>query len=390
MWRMWRYPFLTLPLAVPAGLFTLSLLLGAGSPPGGLASEPAAGFTQEEGATHEAEDARAVDHAQEKVKAQTDPRIRVPFGLDPFPPAELAGFRPKVAALGRQLFFDPILSVDRQTSCGSCHQPDHGFASPEKLPKGSLGKRALRHAPSLVNRAYGTQFSWDGKTDSLEVQVLLPIENPNEMALPIEDAIRRLAGDKTYAKRFKDLFKRPPQKADLARALTSYVQTLLTGNSVIDRFHAGQDVNLEVAEKAGMWIFESKGGCWKCHSGANFSDESFHNTGIGVREGKAEPGRGGLTSKEADWGGFKTPTLRGLPQTAPYMHDGSLATLEDVVEFYRRGGNKNSGLDPKVQPLDLSDEEVGFLVAFLRALSRPSDYQEGKDRRQQDREGRRR
>ena len=368
MWRMWRYPFLALPVAVPTGLLALGLVLGTASPP-----------PQE-----------AQQQAQKKVRSHAAPRIRVPFGLAPFPAAELQRFRPEVAALGRQLFFDPILSVDRKTSCGSCHQPNHGFASPEKLPAGSLGKRALRHAPSLLNRAYGKTFSWDGKTDSLEVQVLLPIENPNEMALPLADALSRLAGDQNHARRFKELFGRAPQKADLARALTSYVQTLLTGNSVIDRFHAGQDVDLEVAEKAGMWIFESKGGCWKCHSGANFTDEGFHNTGIGVREGKALPGRGGVTGKDADWGGFKTPTLRGLPRTAPYMHDGSLATLEEVVEFYRRGGNKNPGLDPKLKPLDLSDQEAGFLVAFLRALSRPSERAEGKNPRQQPRESTRR
>jgi len=308
-------------------------------------------------------------------RRQAPPRIRIPFGLDELPQDLIRDFRPEVATLGRQLFSDPILSVDHKTSCASCHQPEHGFASTERLPMGSLGRHALRNAPTLLNRAYGKTFSWDGKASELETQVLLPIENPNEMALPLEQALARLAADAEYAKRFQKLFGREPRKDDLALALASYVRSLLTGDSVIDRFHAGQEVELAPAEKAGMWIFESKGGCWQCHSGSNFSDEGFHNSGVGVVDGRPEPGRAAVTGKRRDKGAFKTPTLRGLPATAPYMHDGSLATLEAVVAFYRRGGNANPGIDPRLKPLDLSDQEAGFLVAFLRALSRHPDPQ---------------
>jgi cytochrome c peroxidase len=149
------------------------------------------------------------------------------------------------------------------------------------------------------------------------------------------------------------------------------VRGLVFGDSAIDRFRAGDYAELASEERVGLWVFESKGRCWRCHSGANFSDESFHNTGVGAEGGVPLDGRFAVTADEADRGRFKTPTLRGVAATAPYMHDGSLATLAEVVEFYRRGGNANEHLDPLLQPLDLSDREAAALVAFLGALSRP-------------------
>ncbi len=296
--------------------------------------------------------------------------LRVPRGLaSPVPGA--AGFKPGIAALGRALFFEPSLSIDSQTPCSRCHLPDHGFASVEALPPGSLGRRALRNAPTLFNRAWGEAFSWDGKAKSLEQQVIMPISNPNEMALPIDQAVQRLRRHQTLGARFQRLFGRPANAADLATALASYVRTLVHGDTAVDRFRDGTGGPLTRAERAGLWIYESKGGCWKCHSGGNFTDESFHNTGVGVVDGKPRPGRMAVSGRPADAGRFKTPTLRALTDTGPYMHDGSLQTLEQVVAFYRRGGNKNSGLDAKLKPLSLSDQEAAHLVAFLRALGRP-------------------
>ena len=298
-------------------------------------------------------------------------KLRAPRGLaTPVPGAST--FRSEVAALGRSLFFDPELSIDRQTACSRCHLPEHGFSSLEALPPGSLGKRALRNAPTLYNRAWGKAFSWDGKASTLEEQVILPISNPNEMALPLDQAVQRLRKHSSYGRRFQALFGHPASSGDLASALAAYVRTLVHGGTVIDSFQAGLGGRLTRAERAGLWIYESKGGCWKCHSGGNFTDEQFHNTGVGVRSGHALPGRMVVSKDPADAGKFKTPTLRALTQTAPYMHDGSQATLRDVVEFYRRGGNANSNLDPKIRPLDLSDLEASHLVAFLRALSRPA------------------
>ncbi len=155
--------------------------------------------------------------------------------------------------------------------------------------------------------------------------------------------------------------------ANLGRALASFERVLLRGDSAIDRFRRKGDTRaMTVRERQGLWLYESKGRCWRCHAGANFTDEAYHNTGVGW--GKADLGRFAVTKKEADRGRFKTPTLRGVSLTGPYMHDGSLATLEDVVEFYNRGGGANPNLDPVLAPLNLSKDEVRDLVAFLKAL----------------------
>jgi cytochrome c peroxidase len=274
-------------------------------------------------------------------------------------------------ALGRKLFFDPILSADRTVACASCHQPEHGFSSPDPRPVGAFGRHADRHAPTLFNRALGTRQMWDGRAATLGEQVLLPIENPNEMALPLADALARLHDDAAYCELFSAAFEGGAVEGpNLSSALTAFVGRLWLGNSAVDRFRAGDTDALGDAERSGLWVWESKGRCWRCHSGPNFSDESFHNTGIGARDGKPEPGRFAITSDPSDRGRFKVPTLRGLVRTAPYMHDGSLATLADVVAFYRRGANPNDNLDPLLAPLDLTDEDAAHLVAFLEALSR--------------------
>ena len=271
--------------------------------------------------------------------------------------------------LGRTLFFDPILSDDRSVSCASCHQPEYGFASPEALPLGVHGQRCKRNAPTLFNRAFASAQMWDGRVEGLEAQVLMPIEAPNEMGLPLEGAVARLREDPDYPARFQKAYGQDPDRKTLSYALASFVRRLWLGDSPVDRFRAADVTHLDREARQGLWIFESRGGCWKCHNGPNFSDESFHNTGIGVRDGLAEDARGAITGKDADRGKFRTPTLRGLSRTAPYMHDGSIATLEEVVKFYRRGGNANPHHDSKMQSLNLTDEDAKNLVAFLRALS---------------------
>jgi cytochrome c peroxidase len=255
------------------------------------------------------------------------------------------------AALGARLFFDPILSLDRTVSCGSCHRPELAFADAEPRSKGVGERRTARNTPSLLNRAYGEAFMWDGRAATLEEQVLLPIENPDEMALPLAEALTRLAADMSYRAEFERLFAGPPRAEDLAHALAAYVRRLVLGDSPVDRFRAGDFDALGDDERAGLWFYESRGRCWRCHSGANFSDEDFHNTGVGAVNGASEPGRAAITGRDEDRGRFKTPTLRGLALTAPYMHDGSLATLEDVVAFYRQGGHPNPALDPALAPI---------------------------------------
>jgi cytochrome c peroxidase len=297
----------------------------------------------------------------------------IPLGLD----AERAVPKdnPLTAArvrLGRRLFFDPILSADRTLACASCHDPGHGFASPAGVGVGVGGRRTARKAPTLLNRAFGKAFFWDGREPTLEAQALRPIANADEMGDSVDRIVRRLREDRAYAADFRAAFADGPSAANLARALASFERVLLTGDSRVDRFRAGDLGTLDESERHGLWLFESRGQCWRCHAGRNFTDEAYHNTGVGWGQLSADAGRQAVTHQDADRGRFKTPTLRGLTHTAPYMHDGSLKTLQDVVEFYNRGGVKNPNLDPVMGPLTLSKEEVKDLVAFLRALSDPA------------------
>lgn len=293
------------------------------------------------------------------------PALVTPLGL----PERAAGDSPDaLAALGGRLFADPLLSSDRSVSCASCHRAELGFADDRARSSGAAGRETERNTPTLQNRAYGSVFMWDGRAATLEQQVLLPIENPREMDLPLDEALARLA-ESEYRAEFERVLGRAPDRDGLARALAAFVRRLVLGGSPVDRFRAGDFAALDDAERAGLWFYESRGGCWRCHAGANFSDEAFHDTGVGVLEMR-EPGRFAVTGDPADRGRFKTPTLRGVARTAPYMHDGSLATLAEVVQFYREGGRPHAGLDPLVKPIDMTDEDARNLVAFLEALSR--------------------
>jgi cytochrome c peroxidase len=269
--------------------------------------------------------------------------------------------------LGRALFFDPILSGDYTVACASCHQPAHGFTSGVASPRGIRGQRTRRKAPTLFNRAYGTSFFWDGRETTLEAQALRPIEDPTEMGAKLPDVLQRLRANKHYRNRFQKAFDDGVTAANLGKALASFERVLLRGDSRVDHFRENADHGiLTPGERHGLWLYESKARCWRCHRGSNFSDEQFHNTGVAW--GKGDWGRWTITKEDADRGKFKTPTLRGVALTAPYMHDGSLPTLEDVVEFYNRGGGANPNLDPVLGPLGLSKTEVRDLVAFLKAL----------------------
>jgi cytochrome c peroxidase len=299
---------------------------------------------------------------------ETLPHDAVPLGLGPRPAADNPLTAARVA-LGRRLFFDPILSADSTVACATCHQPDHGFSSPEPRPRGVGGRLADRRPPTLLNRAYGKAFFWDGRAATLEEQALKPIENPAEMGSSVAAAVGRLRADATYKDRFAAAFDDGVTAANLAKALAGFERVLLRGDSPVDRFrHRGERGAMTAAELHGLWLYESKGQCWRCHGGPNFTDESFHNTGVGRGGPAADGGRQAVTKSDADRGKFKTPTLRGVRLRAPYMHDGSIKTLEDVVEFYNRGGGANPNLDPAMRPLDLTKDELRDLVAFLKSL----------------------
>jgi len=277
------------------------------------------------------------------------------LGLDAYMPIpEDNPLTPEKVARGRNLFFDRRLSRNGKVACATCHDPRRAFTDGRPLAVGVFGRKGTRSAPTLVNRGYGAAFFWDGRVRTLEEQVLKPIQDPNEMDLTIEEASRRVK----------------VSRAELAAALASYVRTILSGNAPLDRYLNGDREALSAEARRGLNLFRGKANCTACHVGPNFTDERFHNTGVAWREGQLrDPGRFAVTGKEADRGAFKTPTLREIARTAPYMHDGSIATLEDVIEFYNRGGNPNAYRDPELRPLNLNTEEKQALVAFLRALS---------------------
>lgn len=295
--------------------------------------------------------------------------LAVPLGLDPRPNAKEAPATAARVTLGRRLFFDPILSGDNTVSCATCHVPERGFSGGAAQSRGIRGQLTTRRAPTLLNRAYGSAFFWDGRAASLEEQALRPIENPAEMGSTVADAVRRLHASERYRADFTAEFADGVTAANLATALASFERVLLRGDSPVDHFRKlGKHDALTPVQRHGLWLYESKGRCWQCHSGPNFTDERFHNTGVGWGQTPADLGRFVVTKRDSDRGRFKTPTLRGVKLTAPYMHDGSIKTLADVVEFYNRGGTRGPHLDPIMEPLHLTPEDVQALVEFLQAL----------------------
>src|SRR5262249_10235960 len=255
-------------------------------------------------------------------------------------------------ALGRKLFFDPILSADNTVACATCHRPDRGFSSGDAKPRGIRGQALKRKAPTLFNRAYGTAFFWDARETTLEAQALKPIEDPAEMGSKLADVVQRLQEHQHYKPLFEKAFPGGVTPANIGKAIAGFGGTWLRADTAVDRFRRkGDHAALTPAERHGLWVYESKGRCWRCHSGANFTDEQLHNTGVSW--GKDDTGRHAITKRDDDRGKFKTPTLRSVAQSAPYMHDGSLQTLDGVVEFYHRGNGANHNLGSVHDPLRL-------------------------------------
>ncbi|HVE82769.1 MAG TPA: cytochrome c peroxidase, partial [Myxococcales bacterium] len=301
--------------------------------------------------------------------------VAVAAGLPSVPVPAGAPFSPALVEVGRALFSDTGLSRDGTVSCATCHQPDRAFANGARFARGVGGQPSTRNVPSLLNVAYRESLFWDGSSSSLENLAKFPMSHVAEMDFHYLDAVRWVRRQPFYAARFKALQgDRPIEFEDVARALGAYQRTLISGGSPFDRFRYGGDARaLAPAAQRGLELFTGKAGCARCHTAgaryALFTDQLAHNTGVGYRDGFPDLGRGALDEGSKQAGAFITPSLRNVALTAPYMHDGSLATLEDVVRFYDGGGRSNPLLDPLLHPLGLDAGEQRDLVELLRALT---------------------
>jgi len=289
---------------------------------------------------------------------------RWPAGLDLYRPVpEDNRLTAAKIALGKRLFNDRWLSRDGSLSCASCHDRRKSFTDGWTVAEGVGGARGERNVPTIVNRAWGSRFLLDGRAATLEEQALLPIFNPKELGMTPE-AVLELLRSSRYRSEFLTAFGDEPSLENASRALASYMRTILSGDSTHDR-HV-----LSVSAQRGLGLFRGKARCTACHGGPNFTDEEFHNTGVAWRTGiVTDEGRAAITHVAGDRGAFKTPTLREVSRTAPYMHDGSAASLDEVIEFYDGGGQRNPGLDSKIRPLHLTGGEKQDLLAFLKSLA---------------------
>jgi cytochrome c peroxidase len=299
-----------------------------------------------------------------------------PLGLPPVPWPDDNPYSAAKVELGRLLYFDKRLSSDGTVACASCHQVDKAFTDGAPFSTG-IGKQVGgRSAPTVINRAYSTLQFWDGRADSLEDQAKGPLANPIEMTIDKEEGaahsetVKRIRAVPGYVKRFKEVFGDEPISINnVAKAIATFERTVLSGDAPYDRYQAGDKTAMTPAQLRGMNIFFNKAACDSCHLGFNFTDGSYTNVGIGMDKAKPDLGRYVVSKKEEDKGAFKTPTLREIEHTGPYMHDGRFRTLEEVVDHYNKGGIKNPHLDQRIKPLGLSDQDKADLVAFLKALS---------------------
>lgn len=301
----------------------------------------------------------------------------VPTGLPPLPvPAANPQTKAKID-LGRQLYFDKRLSIDDTVSCASCHDPKKGWSNGAQFATGVRGQVGGRNSPTIVNSAYQTKATfWDGRAaqssptagDALEAQALGPIQNPIEMDMKLDALLPKLNKIDGYKQQFQAVFGTDVTADGIAKAIASFERTVISGNAPVDRYIGGDSKSLSAAAERGFKLFRSgnKANCTACHNGRNFTDGAYHNLGVGMDAKEPDLGRFAVTKSDGDKGAFKTPTLREIARTAPYMHDGSLKTLEEVVEFYAKGGRENSWLDEEMLPLKLSAEEKADLVTFLK------------------------
>ena len=276
--------------------------------------------------------------------------------------------------LGKLLFFDPVLSKDYTISCASCHKPGHAFADTTAVSRGVSQKKGSRNTPSAMNVTLLSSFFWDGRAADLEEQALAPIENASEMNLPLPDAIRRLKNNKRYYRLFDEAFNSEPTAKNLAQAIAAFERTLETSDSPFDNWKFSDDANAVTDDvKRGFALFSGKGKCTRCHFGSNLTNNEFRNIGLFNARNLNDSGRSLISGKKEDAGKFKTPGLRNVAITAPYMHNGMFKTLKQVIDFYNDPGkvvpnaiNRDSLL---AKPLGLTAQEKKDIEAFLCSLT---------------------
>ncbi len=292
-------------------------------------------------------------------------------GLErPFPPLAGEAPTPERAALGRLLFFDPVLSEDGRLACAHCHDPARAFSDGLVTARGKDGRLLPRNTPTLWNVGFKPRLMWDRRAGSLEEQARIPLLAADEMAADPERLVARLAAIPEYRERFAGTFG-AVSLSNVTRALAAFERTLVSQRSRYDRFASGERAALAPAERRGLALFRSLNTrCFECHRLPTFDAP----LALGVGVPSPDPGVGGVSGEPAERGLFGVPTLRNVARTAPYMHDGSLPTLAAVVDFYRHGGGRTRGvagerIDSQVRAFSISDAEAAELVAFLGALT---------------------
>jgi cytochrome c peroxidase len=298
----------------------------------------------------------------------------LPLGYPPLPaptanPPTLAKHE-----LGRRLFFERRLSADGTVSCADCHKPENGFSDAVPVSRGVFGRHGVRKTPSLLNVGYQPVLMWDGRAPDLERQIRLPLAGYNEMAMTEASAVAALASDSRYQALFTAAFGNPEITVDrIGQAIATFERTTLIGSPAFDRFiFQGDARTVPAAAQRGWRVFQAKG-CITCHhfeaGNPFFTDFQFHNTGVGFDAPKPDLGRYYTTMRLEDRGRFKTPSLIGVAERAPYMHDGRFQTLRQVIDYYDRGATPNPFLDGQLKPLGLTEATKSDLIAFLKALS---------------------
>jgi len=294
-----------------------------------------------------------------------DYKLKLPIGLQK-QAAYIPEDNPLTAdkiALGKKFFFDKRWSKSGTVACASCHQSDKGWADGRQFAINFAGKPTPRHAPVIINRLFSDVQLWHGLRKSLADQAL------NDKNTSPQAVVKNLTKVRYYREQFRKVFGTDITAEGVAKAIASYVRTILSGNSPFDRFEAGDQTAFSEAAKRGLALFRGKANCFRCHAGFNFTDESYHNLGVGMDKPKPDLGRYRVTKEESDKGAFKTPTLRDVAKSAPYMHDGSLNTLAEVIALYNKGGHKNRWLSQEIKPLGLTHREQQDLLDFLKSLS---------------------